>query len=224
MKRPHSAVAHQTLDLWAGLPRSAKVHTRIRWWTAPFEQLETRIPVSGRILEVGCGHGLFSTYLALSSPDRAVTGIDIDPAKIELAKKAVKTISETSLHFEHREAGDIPKPEAGWDAIVFVDVLYLMTPENRRSVLEQCAGALTPGGVLVVKEVDNRPRLKAFLAQTQEFVATKIIRITRGEHMVFPSAEELEVELAALGLQTSAHRLDRGYLHPHCVVTGTKPI
>jgi 2-polyprenyl-3-methyl-5-hydroxy-6-metoxy-1,4-benzoquinol methylase len=225
VKGPRTSVARRTLALWTDAPRSARVHTTIRWWTAPFAALERDVPREGDVLEVGCGHGLFSTYLALTSPTRQVMGIDIDGEKIELAQHATARLApgEGDVRFEHRPAGDIPRIDGGWQAIVFADVLYLTSAAGRHALLAECVDALAPGGSLIVKEVDTRPRLKAMLAQGQEFVSTRVIRITHGEEMDFPTSDELESVLHDLGLSTRARRIDQGYLHPHCVVIGVKP-
>jgi hypothetical protein len=88
--------------------------------------------------------------------------------------------------------------------------------------LSECVAALAPGGLLIVKEVDTKPRFKARIAQFQEFLATKVMRITDGDTLDFLSAADLETLMTSNGLSTRVSRLDRGYFHPHCVVVGTK--
>ena len=225
MRRPRSAAARRALALWDDSPRPTRLHTTIRAWTAPFEALEVHVPRSGAVLEVGCGHGLFSTFLALSSQDRRVVGIDIDDEKIELARTMASRLNEgeAEVSFDHVASGELPTLEGGWDAIVFADVLYLLQPEDRSRLLAECVNVLSPTGVLIVKEVDTEPKVKARISQFQEFLATRVLRITRGDAMDFPSAKELAAELASDGLVTRTVRLDKGYFHPHCVVIGTQP-
>ena len=225
VKRPRSAAFRRAVALWDDSPRSARLHTTIRAWTAPFEALELHVPRSGAVLEIGCGHGLFATFLALSSPERRVVGIDIDAEKIELAKKMSSRLADgdAELSFDRVTSGEVPTVEGGWDAIVFADVLYLLQPEARSRLLVECAEALAPSGVLIVKEVDTEPRMKARVAQFQEFLATRVLRITQGDAMDFPSADELSTEMARAGLVTRTARLDKGYFHPHCVVIGSRP-
>ena len=43
-----------------------------------------------------------------------------------------------------------------------------------------------------------------------------------GDTLDFPSREELAAVLEELGLRTLSKRIDQGYLHPHCVVVGTR--
>jgi hypothetical protein len=106
---------------------------------------------------------------------------------------------------------------------VFADVLYLLGRDRRQALLAECVDALAPGGLLVIKEVDTRPLVKAKLAYLQELIATKVLRITDGHTLEFASSDELVALLVDLGLSTMSKRIDHGYLHPHCVVLGTKP-
>lgn len=225
MKPPRSPAARRVLSLWDDAPRGDRLHTAIRWWTAPFAALEHEIPLAGDILEVGCGHGVFSIYLAITSRARRVVGVDIDPGKIEMARDGAGRLDpgEGDITFEVSPSGDVPTIDGGWRCIVFADVLYLLPRDRRNALLAECARALAPGGLLVVKEVDTKPPLKAKLTKFQEVMATRVFKITDGETVDFPSSAELEAVVAELGLVTMAKRIDHGYLHPHCVVLGTKP-
>ena len=167
---------------------------------------------------------MFSTYLALTSRARHVVGVDIDADKIALAQEMAGRLvpGEGDVTFEVSPSGEVPRIDGGWRSIVFADVLYLLPADRRRALLLECIDALAPGGLLVVKEVDTQPRVKARIAQFQEFLATRVARITEGETLDFPSADELEGVLRDAGMQTMAKRIDHGYLHPHCVVLGWK--
>jgi ubiquinone/menaquinone biosynthesis C-methylase UbiE len=197
----------------------------MRWWTAPFAALEREVPPAGDILEVGCGHGVFSTYMAITSRARRVVGVDIDADKIALARSVAAHLEpgEGDVTFQVSPSGEVPTIDGGWRAIVFADVLYLLPRGRRAALLAECARALAPGGVLVVKEVDTQPLIKARLAQWQEVLATRVLKITDGETLDFPSSAELEAVVAAQGLATTVTRIDRGYLHPHYVLLGAGP-
>lgn len=213
------------MSLWTDADRRGRFHTRARWWSAPFAELELEVPLAGDILEVGCGHGVFTTYLAITSTARRVVGIDIDADKIAQAAAVTSQLApgEAHLRFEALPSGTVPRIDGGWRAIVFADVLYLLGRDRRRALLAECVDALAPGGLLVIKEVDTRPFVKAKLAYLQELIATRVLRITDGHTVEFASAEELVALLVDLGLSTMSKRIDHGYLHPHCVVLGAKP-
>lgn len=225
MRPPRTPAARRVVDLWDDADRTHRLHTRGRWWSAPFAELELEVPLAGDILEIGCGHGVFSTYLAITSTARRVVGVDIDATKIALADHAASRLDpgEADLRFAVVEPGDVPRIAGGWRSVVFADVLYLLGADRRRALLADCVEALAPGGLLVVKEVDTSPRGKAALTRIQELLATRVLRITDGHALEFASSDELADDLRSLGLVTMAKRIDHGYLHPHCVVLGEKP-
>ncbi len=195
---------------------------RGRWWSCPFEAIERAVPLGGRVLEVGCGHGLLSAYLALSSPARDVTGVDIDEHKIALAERARRNLSpgEAQLSFATVEPGSFA--EGMWDTIVIADVLYLLDPASKRALLLDMVNHLAPGGAIIVKETDVRPRWKFGVNRVQEFTATRVLRITQGATLDYEPAAELAGFIESLGMTTRVQAVDRGYPHPHVLIVATE--
>jgi 2-polyprenyl-3-methyl-5-hydroxy-6-metoxy-1,4-benzoquinol methylase len=215
-------LAAQVLHLYDDAPKRDRLHVRGRFRTCPVAVIDEAVPRAGRVLEVGCGHGLISAYLALSSGDRSVTGIDIDARKIAVATHALTHAhrSNARLTFAHAEAGALPTGE--WDAVVIVDVLYLLDPADERALLDSCVNRLAAGGVLVLKETDVVPRWKHWCAKVQEIVATKIVRITAGSSLSFTPVAELARRLRDHGLEVTTRRIDKGYLYPHALVVARR--
>jgi 2-polyprenyl-3-methyl-5-hydroxy-6-metoxy-1,4-benzoquinol methylase len=213
--------AATTLARYAEEPLGTRLHTRVRWRSCPFEAVAEAVPTTGRILEIGCGHGLFSTYLALSEPGgRTVVGTDVDGDKIQAARRAAERIP--NLRFAPAEPGELP--EGTWDAICIVDVLYLIDRDGERGLLHAAAERLDPGGVLVVKEMATEPAWKFRWMAAQERLSVQVLRITTGHDLTFVPPDELAAWMEEAGLVDVAHRrLDRGHLHPHHLVTARKP-
>jgi cyclopropane fatty-acyl-phospholipid synthase-like methyltransferase len=210
-----------TLARFATLPRRERMHVRGRWASCPVAAIEAEVPRAGRVLEVGCGHGLIALHLALTASDRDVFGTDIDERKITHANRVVAALPQaTQLGFEHRPDGSVP--EGPWDAIVIVDVLYLLAPRDEAALLDACIAQLAPGGVLVLKETDVVPRWKHRLAKAQELVATKVVRVTAGATVEFTPIDQLTDSLRARGLDVRHRRADKGYLHPHALVVARR--
>lgn len=223
MRGPRSDAARRALGAYAGAPRGDRFHVRFRWWTCPFPAVEREVPLAGRVLEVGCGHGLLSLYLALAAPTRDVLGVDIDADKIALADAAAASPAAAGARARFAVVAPGAFAEGDFDAIVIADVLYLLPDGARLALLDACTGHLAPGGVLVVKETDRRPRWKGALTVAQELVSTRVLRITEGEEVHFAPPSTFAERLAAAGLEVTSRRVDRGYLHPHHLVVARRP-
>jgi 2-polyprenyl-3-methyl-5-hydroxy-6-metoxy-1,4-benzoquinol methylase len=206
--------ARTALRAYRAAPVGDRLHVLVRWFSCPFPPVVEELPPVGRVLEVGCGHGLFSGYLAERSPGLHVHGVDIDADKIAVAS-ASKRPADGRLDFAVGHSGAVP---AGpWDAVVLVDVLYLLDEAAQRGLLESCAAVLAPGGVLVVKDMATTPRWKARWNAAQEAVSVRLLKITAGSpEFTFTDPDVRASWLVAAGLRdVRARRLDRGRVHPH---------
>jgi cyclopropane fatty-acyl-phospholipid synthase-like methyltransferase len=213
--------ARRVLGAYGRLGRGDRFHVAVRWRSCPFPQVEAHVPPGGRVLDVGCGHGVFTLYLAASAPERAVVGVDVDAAKLVGARQAARHAS-LPVTFAESVGGELP---AGpWDAVTVVDVLYLLGPDRALDLVGRAAAALAPGGVLAVKEIDVRPRWKYELARVQEVVSTRVTRITEGVGVAFVPPDDIAEAMASAGLAVSRHRLDRGSLHPHLLLVGRRGV
>lgn len=168
-------------------PMGTRLFVRGRAFLSDLAVVERYVPNKGFIVDLGCGHGLFACVLRESSPTRRVLGIDLDPRKIEIARRAIQDTQW--LRFE---MGDIVKdtpPKC--DAVTIVDVLYLLPFEEQEQVLRNAASALGEGGPLVVKAQERKMDPRYALTYAQELI-TVSLGFTRGGHerFYFPSREE----------------------------------
>jgi 2-polyprenyl-3-methyl-5-hydroxy-6-metoxy-1,4-benzoquinol methylase len=208
------------LSLYAGAPPTTRAHVRVRWATCPFPAVAAQLPAAGRILEVGCGHGLLSLHLAAASPSREVHGIDVDGDKLQAARAAAAR-GGLACTFERVEGDHLP---AGpWDGIAIVDVLYLLGADDQLGLLVSCAQALAPGGVLVVKEMALVPRWKATWNSVQEMAAVRLLRITEGDELTFLDPAAMAGAMTGAGLDVRHRPVHRGYPHPHYLLVGRRP-
>jgi 2-polyprenyl-3-methyl-5-hydroxy-6-metoxy-1,4-benzoquinol methylase len=206
--------------LYQRAPLTDRAHVTVRWATCPFPAVAAQMPASGRILEVGCGHGLLSLYLALESPDREVVGVDVDEDKLDAARAAAAGAGLAAT-FEVVAGADLP---AGpWAGIAIVDVLYLLSADDQRSLLRSCGRMLLSGGVLAVKEMALAPRWKATWNRLQETAAVKLLGITEGEDLTFLAPADMAAAMADGGLTVRDRPIHRGYPHPHHLLVGHKP-
>ena len=213
------STARRVRAAYRGLGRGDRFHVAVRWRSCPFPQVEAQVPRVGRVLDVGCGHGLFPLFLAARAPERQITGIDIDADKLVSARRAA---AQAGLPVTFAEAIDGRLPDGPWDAITVVDVLYLLGHDVALDLVRRAAAALAPGGVLVVKEVDVRPRWKYELSRLQEVVSTRVTRITAGDAVAFVPPDAIAGAMVEAGLTTERLPIGRASLHPHLLIIGRR--
>ncbi|MEZ5411619.1 MAG: class I SAM-dependent methyltransferase [Acidimicrobiales bacterium] len=217
----------ELVQAMAALPRGVRWHMAGRARSFPLGDLCDEVPVEGRILEIGCGHGLVAASLALQSPGRQVVGYDIDAGKIRVAEQVAAAVAAAGGHLAVGVGGGggdggSPVPAGPWDAVVIADVLYLLAPGDQEAILAAAADELAPGGVLVLKELDDGPVPKVAFARAEELLATRVLRITAGSHLHWRSAASWAALLEQAGLRATVRRVHRGYPYPHALIVGRR--
>jgi hypothetical protein len=160
-----------------------------------------------------------------------VTGVDIDVAKIALAAGVASRLPGLDLDFRVATSGEVI---AGpWDAIVIIDMLYLLPAGEQRALLAAAAAQLAPHGRLLIKEMSATPRWKARWNAFQETLSVSILGITERAgagpadgparpRFDFVGTEVLAGWLRELGLSPTGRRLDHRRLHPHHLLIGVR--
>ena len=153
---PHKKIdkrLSETIDLYKG-DGFGELFVQIRAWDAPYQPVNKLIRMDAKVLDLGCGDGLLSNYLALTSSKRMVYGIDINKKRIV---KAYKGIKNTKF-----EEGDILRAKIIQpDTIILAHVLHhLPSRDEQLKLLEKVARSLKKGNELIILEIDTKPFLK----------------------------------------------------------------
>ena len=109
---------------------------------------EVRLLPGSHILDIGCGPGYISAFIA-KHYDSIVTGIDIDEYAIGHAEKIFS--DNPLLNFQVADGNEISLEASSFDLICFLDTLYFTaSAEKLRSLLDKCLFMLKTGGKLVI--------------------------------------------------------------------------
>jgi len=130
-------------------------------WVTRFAGL---IPAGGRVLDVACGAGRHTRYLA--GRGHPVTAVDIDVSGLaDVASHPGIEIVQADL-----ETGDWPFAPASFGGIVITNYLY-------RPLFKALSATLAPGGLLIIEtfgagnERYGRPRNPGFLLAPGELLS-----------------------------------------------------
>lgn len=126
-----------------------------------------------RVLEIGCGFGLFACYFAARDPRVQWHGLDLDSARIDMARRAAARLGLTNTHFAVADARETLELEDGFDAVVMMDLVHHIPDDSKRQLLDAVLSRLAPGGVLIIKDVTRRPRWKMAFTWLLDVLVTR---------------------------------------------------
>ncbi|RKN41547.1 class I SAM-dependent methyltransferase [Micromonospora endolithica] len=97
----------------------------------------------GPIADLGCGPGHITRYLAARHPD--VTGIDVSPHMIDIARAAAPDVTFTVATLL-----DLPAVDGAFDGLVALYSIIHLTDADRNAAFHEFARTLRPGGWLLL--------------------------------------------------------------------------
>lgn len=112
----------------------------------------------GRVLDVGCGHGVSTILMAEAFPRSSFHGIDVDAGSIDQAREAARKAGvddRVSFAVATAEDGDIGD---GWDLVCYFDAFHHVG--DPVGAARRAHQALAPGGRLMLVEPLARERLE----------------------------------------------------------------
>ncbi len=178
--------------------------------------MDLLLPSEGRILDVGCGFGLFAGYFAQTQPDRSITGIDTNGKRIEMARHVMQSLGQSGHTFIAGDARD-PQVKGPFDGIYVLDVMHHVPREDQESVLRSLYDLLAPGGVLVLKDITTEPY---FGLKFTEYLDR--VMVGWNEPLAYRHHSEWGAMLASLGMQIRAVRVPDVLPYPHVVIAAWK--
>jgi 2-polyprenyl-3-methyl-5-hydroxy-6-metoxy-1,4-benzoquinol methylase len=170
----------------------------------------------GRILDVGCGFGLFAAYFGQTHPRRRIVGIDPNARRVELARRVATRLDLRQHEFQVGDVRDC-SVEGPFDAAYVLDVMHHLPRDDQRGVLERLRGLLVPGGVLLVKDITTEPPFALHFT-----AALDRLMVGWNEPLSYRHHREWAEILTELGFKVRMVRVPDVLPYPHVVIAATK--
>ncbi|WP_394845562.1 class I SAM-dependent methyltransferase [Pendulispora brunnea] len=170
----------------------------------------------GRILDVGCGFGLFAAYFGQTQPKRSIVGIDPNARRIDMAREVAKSIGCTAHRFHVGDVRDVPL-QGSFDAAYVLDVMHHIPAEDQRPVLERLRDLLVPGGMLLIKDITTEPRFGLLFTEVLDRVM-----VGWKEPLAYRHHQDWGAMLTSLGFKVRIVRVPDVLPYPHVVIAATK--
>jgi 2-polyprenyl-3-methyl-5-hydroxy-6-metoxy-1,4-benzoquinol methylase len=170
----------------------------------------------GRILDVGCGFGLFAAYFGQTQPRRHIVGVDPDERRIGIARHVSAQLGLPQHRFV---IGDIrsARLEGPFEAAYVLDVMHHLPAEDQRGVLERMRDLLVPGGTLIIKDITTEPRFGLYFTE-----ALDRLMVGMKEPLAYRHHKAWGQMLAGLGFKVRMVRVPDVLPYPHVVIAATK--
>jgi len=160
-----------------------------------FPALDRVVPRSGFILDLGCGYGVATHWLAHCTDDRSFLGVDYDENKIRVAQRTAP--DNPRIQFQFADILEMDYPSC--DAILLLDVLHYWTPAKQQKILDKARHALRSGGKLILRDGAKAEGAAHAKVHRREKFATKFGFNQTREGLHFQSLDELVDSLKHAG-------------------------
>ena len=188
--------------------------SRIRFWDAPYIEVEKLVPQKGTIVDLGCGEGIFTNYLGLAGNHRKILGIEIDRRRLVQADRKLKNVS-----FKRGSAVTALLPKC--DCIILFHLLHhLHSYRDQEKVLLKVKKTLNKGGMLIIVEVDIKPSIKYLVAWfTDHFLVPWIFERRLYSPIYFRKRKDWINLLNEMGFSVKAKSAEKRMPFSHIVFT-----
>ncbi len=184
--------------------------------------MDLLLPDTGRILDIGCGFGLFAAYFGQTQPERRILGVDPDARRVELARRVSGRLGlpHEFLVGDARDARDAAgRPLEGPFAAAYVlDVMHHIPEPDQVPLLARLRELLAPRGVLVLKDITTEPRYQLRFTELLDRVM-----VGWNEPLAYRHHRDWGRILTDLGFHVRMVRVPDVLPYPHVVIAASLP-
>jgi 2-polyprenyl-3-methyl-5-hydroxy-6-metoxy-1,4-benzoquinol methylase len=179
------------------------------------DEIGQYLPREGRVLDVGCGFGLFSLYYAQVLPGAELHGFDLNDRRIAIARRAAIKLGLENVSYSVKNAIEMSGDER-WSGVYMLDVVHHVPRSTVRPLLEEVRRSLSPGSRLIIKELDTSPGWKRVYSHALDWAMSPSSPVS------YWSAKEITALLDEVGFDVSQHAMVDYLPYPHMLYVCTR--
>jgi 2-polyprenyl-3-methyl-5-hydroxy-6-metoxy-1,4-benzoquinol methylase len=206
-------------SLYRDVPGARRLLMKLRPYICPFDRLIECVPPGSRVLDVGCGAGLLLALLGAAGHCHEGVGFDVDGGAIAVARLMAARIGSLGypavLRFEHLPVS-APWLRGPFDVVSVVDVMHHVPLDQWRALMGLAYSSLRPGGLLLYKDIGDRPHWRALANNLHDLVMTR-------EWVRYTPIGQVQAWAREIGFESSgAERINRLW-YCHDLVVFARP-
>ncbi len=159
---------------------------------------------SGRIIDLGCGLGLFALWLREHGCQRPVLGCDLGLWKVEAGSQAARQLGMKDIELLHRDMTQTPLGHAS--AICAFDVLHYLPAVEQEFLVRSLAAAARGGALVLIRTGVRGLGWRSAITLLEEYW-TRVTGWIRGGEVNFPELERLITAFKKEGCSVNAEPL-----------------
>ncbi|GMV24986.1 MAG: hypothetical protein AMXMBFR58_10170 [Phycisphaerae bacterium] len=154
-----------------------------RPYICPFEELLRFVPEGSRVLDIGCGGGLFGALVCATRRPARFVGFDSSRAAIDVARAGADALRAGARSADDASPAAVPEflrldvgapwPDGPFDVVSIIDVVHHIPPEHQRAALQQAAAVLEPGGTFIYKDMTRRGIVRPLMNRVHDLALAR---------------------------------------------------
>jgi SAM-dependent methyltransferase len=203
----------------ASLPPVERAYANIRFSILRpklLSVMDLLLPDEGRILDIGCGFGLFAAYFGQTQPARRIVGVDPNERRIAMARRVCDAIGLEETTFLAGDARHVSL-EGTFAGAYVLDVMHHIPERDQLPMLARLRDLLAPRGVLVIKDITTEPTFGLEFTRLLDR-----IMVGWNEELCYRHHREWGEMLESLGFHVRMVRVPDILPYPHVVIAATK--
>lgn len=150
-----SQVSRTLWSAYREAPMPQRMLAALRPFICPLGPILSTMDRVERVLDIGCGNGLFLTTLSTYARIDNGWGIDVNGGAL---RSAAQVAASNALPLRFSRVGSIDEwPDEQFDVVSMVDVMHHVPHELRRRFIHQAVARVKPGGAFLYKDMCSGP-------------------------------------------------------------------